>query len=629
MLNKNLMKKYRFLLSMLTAMMTVIAFCHEPVLQQPAEIAKIIHSNNGFLVFIYKLRLSLNGYGIFEGLGTILLGLAYFRFINDNKNKSSKSCSALALCFSFFTVIGQVYSNYGSFSLVLCDLYGWFMILISLLGCFLFFKFLLVQLFEKLNQYQPSIKKPALRKMTFLLFEQHPFIGSFLVLLVCTLPYLLFFYPGSVQWDGLNQLNQVAELSWSNHHPATATFLMGICMKIGQAALDDNFGIFVYTFLQSIFSISVFSLVLSKMKQMKVSLLLRKGALLFFALFPLWPMNAYTLVKDTGYYLFFLLFFLQIVWIGIHEKEINFLDCGKLLGFGLGMWFFRNDGIYVAFLSLIAFLFYRMKKENILRLGGIMAVLLLVNSTYHGYFMPMLKIEEGSVREMMSIVIQQTGRYAYQWSDEINEEEHDVILELFQISKTQLAEQYNPENSDDIRFYFLAKPNSDQMKRYFKVWAKQFLCHPLTYIEATLHNTYGYFYPDCYEYKDGLAWYTIIDDQRVNVGLYDLFFIEEFSEMRIALENMTYVLRELPGIALLFSAGFYSWILLFVAFYLISIKKMRSLILLVPLFGILGIACLSPVNGYIRYIQPLMVSAPLLIAYLEVIITKRNGVIDL
>ena len=72
-------------------------------------------------------------------------------------------------------------------------------------------------------------------------------------------------------------------------------------------------------------------------------------------------------------------------------------------------------------------------------------------------------------------------------------------------------------------------------------------------------------------------------------------------------------LYNLPAIGIIFNVGIYSWTLLF-SLVLIRIRKMNTdnIIILLPIVLSLLVCFASPVNGYIRYGLPIIISMPLL-----------------
>ena len=141
----------------------------------------------------------------------------------------------------------------------------------------------------------------------------------------------------------------------------------------------------------------------------------------------------------------------------------------------------------------------------------------------------------------------------------------------------------------------------------------QFLKHPLTYLEATLNNTYRYFDPLQEEFYGGTG------------GEYEIsgpdFYREHFafkqnsifSKERDGLQKMAEFIKGIPGIGVLYGTGIYTWVLLFLMGGVLVSKQYEKFTFLIPLLITLLICIVSPVNGCMRYMLPIMSSLPIII----------------
>lgn len=107
--------------------------------------------------------------------------------------------------------------------------------------------------------------------------------------------------------------------------------------------------------------------------------------------------------------------------------------------------------------------------------------MLLYNIAYNHVFLPMMNIKPGSEREMFSVPFQQTARYVKEHSEEITTEEAEAIRGILDFD--HLAELYNPEISDAVKWTYKDKADNSAKLAYIKTWIKQFIKHPLTYFE--------------------------------------------------------------------------------------------------------------------------------------------------
>jgi len=442
----------------------------------------------------------------------------------------------------------------------------------------------------------------------------HVFGASFLIILLAGLPYLFYFYPGTVHWDGLAQLNQFFGISvWDNHYPALSTYLFGTLMQVGNHLFDDNFGIFLYTFIQYIFSSFILAYAVAYVAKKTKNILMTLLVLLFFAFYPVWPINAITYVKDTYYYLFFLLLVIQISIYYDSSNRVNWFYFIKVSIALTGMWLFRNDGFYVVMITLLIWIVWEHRDLSARILSMLFLFFVVLNATYHQVVLPHLNVLEGSPREMMSIPLQQVARYCKYESESLTTNDLLILEDVFLVSCARLGELYNPETSDNIKMYFLYNPSLTQIQQFSKLWLNKFLHRPDIYFDAFLENYYGYFYPMRREYKDGIAWFSIQYSEPVYTGDFDLYMLDHRFNHRMSIERFVNNLRQTRVIELFFNVGTFVWMLIILFFFMLRERDYKKLIVFVPSIVTLAICLVSPVNAYVRYVLPIIVSIPILL----------------
>ena len=141
--------------------------------------------------------------------------------------------------------------------------------------------------------------------------------------------------------------------------------------------------------------------------------------------------------------------------------------------------------------------------------------------------------------------------------------------------------------------------------------------HPITYIEATINNTYGYFYPvktNWYLYRKYEK--KLLED---NID----YHYNNMIILRTQLSAIGLIFPYIPLIGLLVNIGFNTWVILFLFNYLLYKKKYRDIIWLMPSITTILVCFASPANTYSRYALPYIFSMPLIIGLLFHSI-KRN-----
>ena len=97
-------------------------------------------------------------------------------------------------------------------------------------------------------------------KVNTFIFDKHPWGIPFVLLIVCWLPYIVYLFPGTISWDGLEALcGAFRYMTWTNHHPAISSWLMKIAISAGRKIGNETYGFFLYNIIQIILQAAVFA----------------------------------------------------------------------------------------------------------------------------------------------------------------------------------------------------------------------------------------------------------------------------------------------------------------------------------------------------------------------------------
>lgn len=128
---------------------------------------------------------------------------------------------------------------------------------------------------------------------------------------------------------------------------------------------NDYLGIFLYVLFQTFVMISALVYMLRFVHELTKNKTIIYIALAFFALYPTWGMMVESVIKDTLYTAFFILFttmFAQIV-MDKEEKTKDRMFLFKFFLSMIGICFWRNNGIYVVIISFIVLLISKTMKS--------------------------------------------------------------------------------------------------------------------------------------------------------------------------------------------------------------------------------------------------------------------------
>ena len=525
------------------------------------------------------------------------------------KKRKNVIVMLLSILLSIFLIVGNSFKKKGSFEFITNHLIihtVTFLILI-----FIFYKGISF-LFKKLDNIK--WKESQEFNKIIKIFNKHPFLFCFIIILICWLPYIISFYPVILSPDPSYQIMQFFHIDnkystysilldpsviITNHHPVIHTLLLGSMVKIGTLLGSVNIGLFLYSIIQILILSSTLSYTIVFLKNIKIPKKYLLLCLIIYALTPVFPFYSMSAVKDVIFGSLIILYIISIYQF-MNKKEITFKDMLKELLLMILIILFRNNGFHVILLSFPFLLFYKNKKQILM----IFLLMLTFNITYNKVILPYFKITPSSIREVLSIPFQQTARYANEYDSELSEKDKKIIDQILEYDT--LATRYNPELADPVKNKFNRYYKSEDLKEYFKVWKKGLFKHPITYIEATVHNTYGYFYP----FKTNWYFYHKYDTRIVKKG-FDYHY-NSLSSERNFLTIIATIFPYIPVIGFLVNIGFNSWILLFMACYLIYQKKYKSLVVLLPSFVLLLVCVASPANTYFRYALPNIFAMPLL-----------------
>ena len=520
--------------------------------------------------------------------------------------------------FSLMQMLGWSYDTYGSWDALLGSRFIVFRAVIVLTGRTLLFACLTLYAFRLLDRLSAGGEEAesfSLRRF---------FLAAGLVAL-CWLPYYILFFPGLGNPDTSMQIAwalhyptdwlryspvQGPEIHATNHHPYFTTVLYGLFAKVGML-LDGNifYGVALYCLCQMLVMALALTGVWFYLQRVGLPRRYCRRGLIFTALFPLFPLYAITMLKDTLFGLACLVFsalLFETVRTRGEQLKKNWF-CGALLASALLVALTKNQGVYfvaaAAAGGLILFRRFRLRTA-----AALVLPVLLFQFVWLQVLLPAWNVAPGGRQEMLGPLFQQTARYVVMYPEDVTEEEADAIRAV--IDYDHLAELYNPTLSDDVKFTFDQHATDEEVSAYLGAWWQMFLRHPDAYLQATLHNIYGGFY---LEHQTALS-YTDFDNRE------GTFYLELFVEKTPWLERVQPIARillpavqHLPGIGVLFCVGFYPWVILFA--FLDTLRRRQYGQILAQLPAILTVAVLvvSPVSGSYRYAMPMVFMIPFLL----------------
>lgn len=572
-------------------------------------------------VSIFNPFISISANIVF-GVFFLIIFYFYYKHVINKICKFSMHSKCIGLFAAFINVLGRNFMLYNSVHFFSKDVF--FAVVFALLAA-CGYGLIYASVFELGWSYLKHHGENSLagkgyysffNTINSIIFDKHPLLYPFLFICLFWLPYLISFFPGMLQWDAVGALlGYYGIIGWTNHHPVIGTLLMGYIMDVGKYLGDDNYGCTIYVMLQFLLLSITLAYNFVFFNKWNTNYLIRWLVLFIFSLHPVFPTFVMTEVKDVFYYVAFMwLLFLFIRCFDNYNKTLGiFIVISSMFVCAL-----RKEGFFVCVLCSIVLLLFQKsiyaewrKVLDTLILGSIIAIFLSYAALVYYH------VGRSSIAETLSIPLQQTARYIRDYSEDITESEWDVLNSVFENKAKELGHYYKPDISDPVKAHVDYNLTKEQMAAYFNVWLRCFLKHPGCYFSAAFNQMYGYFYIG----KE--AMYKIGDCRTENFVQGDDFYSEQFIivddprtiTFRKAMIKYVYSWPDFPLLGLLYHPAIYTWILIFGLSCLIHFNKYNYLFLYCMPLAVLCICCLSPVNAFIRYSYPIIMSCFILAAY--------------
>lgn len=427
------------------------------------------------------------------------------------------------------------------------------------------------------------------------------------VLLVAWAPMVIAQLPGSTSFDMNFMLAQVTgSMHWNTHHPLEATLLYGAIFSLGRTLGGNEVGFLLITLFQTAAYVAACTFELRTIERLGAPRWALAASLAFFALNPIFSCYCQWDVKDSlfgaafiAYLSLFVLYAKDPATFATSRRNMAALVVAAFLTGAL-----RKNGLYVVALSLPFLALLHTGARQRLRAAVPLVIAVALVPASGAVLKAALHADPGAPAEALSIPFQQTARYALVNADDVEPWEREAIGRTLDYDR--LPNAYDWAVSDPVKNTL---HSANHLPEYLRAWASQGLRHPETYLDATLLQTYGYWYPSlANDYKQEYAGFAMAD----NNGITATKWLPEGA--RSLAQRIPAIFKAIPGLGHLSYMGIYTWALLLAAALLLRAGRPgRALIALPGL--VLVLTCVAgPLNGSMRYGMGVVATLPLLLA---------------
>ena len=444
------------------------------------------------------------------------------------------------------------------------------------------------------------------------------FIYSVSLNLLCWGLWYLTYFPGAGMNDTIVLL--MGEPYQSSIQPLVYQLFIWYFMKFSLLFFPNMtlaYGFMVL--VQMLFNAAAIAHVIHWLAEKQVKRIILWSVLFYYAFLPVVADYSITLVKDTLFSIFVLLFITQLYDIVTQNGEC--LKNKKFLVIfiitAVGMCSVRNNGFFVAFLSILVIILFlkklNKKKLLIIVLCVILSWNMCISLAEKQYFNSDTKF-----REMIGVPLAQIGAVLNDEDSQLDESELEIINQL--LPAEIWKENYRPSFSDKMKFN--SSFNNDWLNshklEFLNVWANILKDNFSTYVSAYLCHTYGYWSVIPYFSNIGYtqSFFTKINNNTKDDSRYGEFCSQNgLQNKKIFSQEVNHELQTFFESAftinLVLCPGIMFWLIATLCALLIAKKKCRIFLAFFPIILVwLTYMISSPASFIYRYSFYLVLALP-------------------
>lgn len=448
------------------------------------------------------------------------------------------------------------------------------------------------------------------------------------VTVLCYIPYLILFYPGTDNGDTIYQITEyfgffshkgIHSMSvWGmdadfihNHHPYLTTVIFGNFARLGRLMTGGNGiapGIAVFSLFQIICISLLVSLWMEFMRKEGTAPEIIRAGYLFCRLFPGFGFIAVCMIKDSLFCISIIAGSLQLAKIvrsnGLILENKAFLLRVFVVSMLISLT--KSQGVYmVAVVFLCMIIVYHRKWMPVISVYLI--PVLFVQLVWLRILLPSWNIAPAGHQEMIGPLMQQTARYVVEHAEEVTEEEKEYINGVMEYDR--ISERYDPVLTDPVKKLYRSEADRSALNRYYLVWFRMLFKHPKSYIDATLNTANPFFHVSSCKEVFKFVWENDEFSEKKENGLYAE---NAFPGAVMILSVVFTAIQKVPVVGLLFTTGFYTWTAILLAAVFIRDRNFRALIPMSYMLLSVMVYFIIPSSGSGRYGWPVLMLSPII-----------------
>lgn len=369
-----------------------------------------IHPSS-FINYMLKISKWIGGYGIVWSILAIALSYLLYRTGKHRRERCGnlqKGLILISIIFGFSNVAGQCMHYMDCLPISVSQ--GWVLFTCGLaLGWAIIFY---VAAYWGIYFLRDKVKgKNSKCGKIFEFIDLHLFLCSTLFIFVCWIPWIITYYPASMDNDVFFQLATVIGYRPpSNHHPWFSSCIIAFFYKIGLALRNENFGIFLYILFRDVIVVMIYARCVTLLKELGIKRWFYIGVVFFYGITPVWGAYAKHAFKDTfgaALFTFYIISLIVLVKkVQWNQTNVRFFVINGLAGVFAAL--FRNNIIYCIGPITMVLVFWLLRQKVFWYKISIIILCVLLYFLYNNYILELCGVEKGKINEALSIPVQQT-----------------------------------------------------------------------------------------------------------------------------------------------------------------------------------------------------------------------------
>lgn len=429
-----------------------------------------------------------------------------------------------------------------------------------------------------------------------------------IILLLAWLPYFLSYYPGGIYSDTFASIRMVLSGDIrNNHHPILYTFCIKIVIWIGNHfGKDLNWSLGLFLFLQMTALGGTILYFEAWLLKHKINKYVIGVSMLYLIFFPLIPLNAISIWKDTPFSIVLFLYVLCLIdlYLDVRREQINYKLIVVYAVLSILVAFTRNNGLYIIFGTAVIYIFVTIRQYQLVKykqriyaamIASILAVTIIQGPIYHK-----MGIVQTEFVENVSIPLQQIGRTVALDGNVTKKQKKE--LNKF-IPYENIKTKYVPCLVDSLKWgsdlnnAYLETHKGEFFKLYFQLLVQ----NPKIYVDAYIMDTAGFW---CVNVA-GLDAYVQNYVWQNDLGVAQTDYLKKWTGL--SLQNIVN-----PKHAI--SSALFFWMMFFSMIVVAKKRSFKDLVLYMPLFLLwITIMIAVPLAVSMRYVFGLVLMAPLFV----------------